>query len=299
VKLVSNVLRCGYVGIIGRPNVGKSTLLNHVLNYKLSITSNKPQTTRQQIIGVFTENPVQMVFVDTPGIHKGAKKALNKYMNRSALAVLDDVDVLVWLIEALRWTEEEDWILSKLQSIESPVILVVNKIDKIKDKAELLPFLQRVTEKYSFADVIPISARLGKQVHELKAVITKFLPEQPYFYDEKFLTTSKQNFLIAEYIREKLMKLLGQELPYGTTVTIDAFADDGDIIRVAATIWVDRKQHKPMVIGKQGQKLKEIGIAARKELEHYFEKKVFVKLWVKVKENWSDDASSLTQFGFE
>lgn len=298
-KLVSNVLRCGYVGIIGRPNVGKSTLLNHVLNYKLSITSNKPQTTRQQIIGVFTENPVQMVFVDTPGIHKGAKKALNKYMNRSALAVLDDVDVLVWLIEALRWTEEEDWILSKLQSIESPVILVVNKIDKIKDKAELLPFLQRVTEKYSFADVIPISARLGKQVHELKAVITKFLPEQPYFYDEKFLTTSKQNFLIAEYIREKLMKLLGQELPYGTTVTIDAFADDGDIIRVAATIWVDRKQHKPMVIGKQGQKLKEIGIAARKELEHYFEKKVFVKLWVKVKENWSDDASSLTQFGFE
>ena len=296
---MSNSTRCGYVGIIGRPNVGKSTLLNYILDYKLSITSNKPQTTRQQIIGVFTENLVQMVFVDTPGIHKNAKKALNNYMNRSALAVLDSVDVLIWLIEAGRWTEEEDWILSKLKSIETPIILAVNKIDKIKDKQLLLPFLQEVTKKYAFAEIVPISASLGKQIDALKTVITQLLPEQPYFYDENFLTTSKQNFLVAEYIREKLMKNLGQELPYGTTVTIDAFADDGDLVRIAAVIWVERKQHKAMVIGKQGQKLKEIGIASRKALEHYFEKKVFVKLWVKVKENWSDDAGSLAKFGYE
>lgn len=291
--------KCGYVGIIGRPNVGKSTLLNYLLEYKLSITSNKPQTTRQQIIGVLTEDDTQMIFVDTPGIHKSAKKALNKYMNRSALAVLDDVNVLLWLVEAGRWTEEEDWILSKLKSVKTQVVLVVNKIDRIKDKQELLPFIQDVTAKYEFADIIPISARLGKQVDELKKIMASFLPDEPFIYDEEFVTTSKQNFLIAEYIREKLMKMLGQELPYGTTVTIDAFADEEDLVRIAATIWVDRKQHKAMVIGKQGQKLKEIGIAARKELEHYFEKKVFVKLWVKVKENWSDDAAGLARFGFE
>ncbi|MDF2690469.1 MAG: GTPase Era [Gammaproteobacteria bacterium] len=290
--------RCGYIGIIGRPNVGKSTLLNAVLGQKLSITCRKPQTTRHQILGIKTESNVQSVYVDTPGMHKKQEKAINRYMNKAASSILHDVDVVVFLIDG-NWTPEEDWILERLKNVEGPVILVINKVDLIKDKAELLPLIEQLSKKMKFAEILPLSAKQKTQVAELEKALAKYLPEQDFIYPEDQITDRSQRFLAAEIIREKLMRSLGQELPYILTVEIDIFKEEGGIYDIAATIYVERDSQKAIIIGSKGQKLKQIGTEARLDMQKLFEYKVHLQLWVKVRENWADDERMLRQLGYE
>ncbi|MDF2530190.1 MAG: GTPase Era [Gammaproteobacteria bacterium] len=290
--------RCGHIGIIGRPNVGKSTLLNAILGQKLSITCRKPQTTRHQILGIKTEGEVQAIYVDTPGMHKRQEKAINRYMNRAASSILHDVDVLVFMIDGT-WTPEEDWILERLQNVECPVILAINKIDLIKEKAELLPLIETLSKKMKFADILPISAKQDTQVEVFEKNIAKYLPEQEFIYPEDQITDRSQRFLAAEIIREKLMRALGQELPYILTVEIDLFKEDGGLYDIAATIYVERSSQKAIIIGAKGQKLKQIGTEARLDMQKLFDQKVHLQLWVKVRENWADDERMLRQLGYE
>lgn len=290
---------CGYVALIGRPNVGKSTLLNHILGQKISITSRKPQTTRHQILGVKTEGNQQMVFVDTPGMHIKEVKAINRVMNRAAESVLKEVDVIVWLVDQ-HWTPEEDRILQKLASNKIPVILAVNKIDMVKDKKQLLPYLQEVSPRYAYADVIPVSAKNGQQVDVLEKKLAEFMPAMPFLFAEDQVTDRTERFLAAEIVREKLMRFLGQELPYSVTVEIDLFKENEDgLLEIAATILVERNSQKAMIIGKGGSKLKEIGREARLDMKRAFDQKVFLQLWVKVKSGWSDDERALKSLGYE
>jgi GTP-binding protein Era len=289
--------KCGYITIIGRPNVGKSTLLNYLLGQKISITSKKPQTTRHQILGIKTEADVQMVFIDTPGIHTQNKKALNRYLNKAALTSLHDVDVVLWVIEP-RWSDDEDFILKKLGNLATPVILVLNKVDRIQDKNKLLPMMQMFKDKFPFRDVVPISAETGDNVALLCQVISQYLPEQEFIFDEDQLTDKSTRFLIAEIIREKLMRYLGEELPYATTVQIDAFKEEAAINDISATIFVERTSQKAIVIGEAGAGLKKIGTDARRDLEQLLGKKVMLRLWVKVKSNWADDDAALKSLGY-
>lgn len=290
--------RCGYVAIIGRPNVGKSTLLNHLLGKKISITSRKPQTTRHRILGIKTEGETQAVYVDTPGLHLEAKKALNRYMNRAANSVIHDVDVIIFMIEALKWQEEDEWILKKLQHIKLPVILVINKIDKIPEKENLLPFLERVSEKFKFTEIVPLSALKSEQVNRLDQLVNSLLPENPHFFPDDQMTDMSSRFITAEIIREKLMRSLGQELPYALTVQIEQFEQQEKLIRISAIIWVEKLTQKAIVIGKEGAVLKKIGTYAREELEMILGKKIFLQLWVKVKESWSDNDRALRSLGY-
>ncbi|MDO8954247.1 MAG: GTPase Era [Gammaproteobacteria bacterium] len=293
-----NHTRCGNVGIIGRPNVGKSTLLNTILGQKLSITCNKPQTTRHQILGIKTEGDVQAIYVDTPGMHRNQEKAINRYMNRAASSIIHDVDVIVFIIEP-KWTPEEDWIVERLKTAECPVILVINKIDTIKIKSELLPLLDTASKRMNFAQIIPISAKQATQVASLEKTLVQYLPEQPFIYPEDQITDRSERFLTSEIIREKLMRSLGQELPYILTVEIDAFKEEGDAYDIAATIYVQRSTQKAIVIGAKGQKLKEIGTESRLEIQKAFDRRVHLQLWVKVRENWADDERMLRQLGYE
>jgi GTP-binding protein Era len=278
--------------------VGKSTLLNAILGQKLSITCRKPQTTRHQILGIKTEGEVQAIYVDTPGMHKRQEKAINRYMNRAASSILHDVDVLVFMIDGT-WTPEEDWILERLQNVECPVILAINKIDLIKEKAELLPLIETLSKKMKFADILPISAKQDTQVEVFEKNIAKYLPEQEFIYPEDQITDRSQRFLAAEIIREKLMRALGQELPYILTVEIDLFKEDGGLYDIAATIYVERSSQKAIIIGAKGQKLKQIGTEARLDMQKLFDQKVHLQLWVKVRENWADDERMLRQLGYE
>lgn len=289
--------KCGYVAIVGRPNVGKSTLLNYLLGQKISITSKKPQTTRHQILGIKTEAETQMIFIDTPGIHAQNRKALNRILNKAALTSLHDVDVILWVIEP-RWTEEEDFIKKKLESITTPVILVVNKVDKFKDKQQLLPLIESLADQYPAKDVVPISAERGENLDTLCQVISRDLPQQAFIYPADELTDKSARFLAAEIIREKLMRYLGEELPYATTVQIDAFKESESLVDIAATIFVERTSQKAIVIGAKGSGLKKIGTEARKDLEKLLEQKVMLRLWVKVKDNWADDESALKSLGY-
>jgi GTP-binding protein Era len=297
-KDVGNRFSCGYVAIIGRPNVGKSTLLNRLLGQKISITAHKPQTTRHRILGINTTDTAQIVYVDTPGIHGSAREALNRYMNRAAMSSLNDVDVVIFVVEALSWNDQDDFVLQKLSQSDVPVILAVNKVDKIKHKDDLLPYLQQLSSKMNFAAVVPLSARTGDSVMALQEEVIQRLPESAPFYPEDQVTDRSERFLAAEYIREKLMRSLGQELPYALTVEIERFADEENLKRISAIIWVSRPGQKAIIIGKQGSRLKTIGEQARKDMERAFDCKVFLQLWVKVKQGWSDDEKALRSLGY-
>jgi GTP-binding protein Era len=294
----TNLQRTGYIAIIGRPNVGKSTLLNHLLGQKISITSRKPQTTRQRILGVKTIDETQFIYVDTPGLHDHDGRALNRYMNRAALNALHDVDVVVFLVDARRWNEQDNWVLKQLSKLTVPIILAVNKIDKLSDRAQLLPYMEAASERYKFFKIIPISAKNGDQLADLEKCVSSCLPQQIHLFPADQLTDRSDRFIAAETVREKLMRILGQELPYALTVTIDAFEDEPKIARIAAVIWVEKPSQKPIIIGEGGERLKTVGQKARLDLEKYLDKKVFLKLWVKVKTGWSDDEKSLRQLGY-
>lgn len=293
------VKRAGYVALVGRPNVGKSTLLNRILGQKLSITSRRPQTTRHQILGIKTEDDVQAIYVDTPGMHKQQTKAINRVMNRSAFNALKDVDVVVMVIDRMRWNEEDDMVLSAVQTQSAPVVLVINKIDFVKEKDELLPWLEEVSKKYNFAQIIPVSAKTGRNVEPLEEIIAGYLPESDAFYPEDQITDRSSRFLAAELVREKIMRQLGDELPYEMTVEIEEFVHDGRLIEISALILVERQSQKAIVIGEKGSRLKKIGMEARKDMEIMFDCKVMLNLWVKVKSGWSDDERALRSLGYD
>ncbi len=288
----------GYIAILGRPNVGKSTLLNHLIGQKLSITSRKPQTTRHQILGIKTTDDAQFIFVDTPGLHKGGRQALHRYLNRAAQSIVQDMDLIVFVVEALRWEEEDDIVLSYIKNASCPVILVVNKIDLVKDKDQLLPYLELVGKKHAFGGVVPVSANKSLQLDTLLDLLKAKLPESEAHYPADQLTTRSSNFVAAEMIREKIVRLLGDELPYATTVEIEKFEDSKKLLKLHAVIWVERDNQKSIVIGKNGEKIKKIGMQARKELQNFFEKKVHLETWVKVRKGWADDERALQQLGY-
>ena len=289
--------RSGLVALVGRPNVGKSTLLNHLLGYKISITSPRPQTTRHRILGIRTTSRSQTVYVDTPGVHKGRGKALNRALNRAALDSLRDVDLVVMVVQALEWTPEDAQVLRHVQAAGKPSILAVNKVDRVKPRTRLLPYLAEVAERHDFAAVVPVSALRNKNLDALQREVEARLPEGPPLFDADMITDRSQRFLAAERIREKLFRKLGQELPYGLTVEIERFEELPGLIRIHALIWVEKASHKPIVIGHQGRLLKSVGTEARRELEELFGKRIHMELWVKVREGWSDDERALRQLG--
>jgi GTP-binding protein Era len=291
--------RCGYVAIVGRPNVGKSTLMNRILGQKLSIVTAKPQTTRQRIAGIKSTSGGQVVYVDTPGIHEAARRALNRYMNRIARAAVLDVDLILFLIEADRWTRQDEFVARALSGVSAPVWLVVNKIDRIADKSTLLRFLGEKVGPERFQRVLMIAARTGDGVADLENRVFEALPFSRPLYDEEQFTDRSERFLAAELVREQLMQRLHQELPYVLTVEIEEFRRESNVLRIGAIIWVERAGQKQIVIGKGGTVLKQVGTAARHEIEELLGEKVFLRLWVKVSRDWSDDERALRQFGFE
>ena len=292
------VSRCGYVAIVGRPNVGKSTLLNHILGQKLAITSRKPQTTRHTLLGIKTEGDVQAVYVDTPGIHKENQKALNRYMNKTASAALKDVDVVIFVVDRMRWTEEDAFVLERVRHVKCPVIVAVNKTDRMEDKAELLPQLKWLSEQLPEAEVIPISAQNGVNLDSLEKLVADRLPEGDHFFPEDQLTDRSSRFLAAELVREKIMRQLGAELPYQVTVEIEEFKQQGNVLHIHALILVERDGQKKILIGSAGERIKRIGQDARKDMEALFDSKVMLNLWVKVKSGWSDDERALRSLGY-
>lgn len=295
-----NVNRCGFVAFVGRPNVGKSTLLNHLLGQKLSITSRKPQTTRHRIMGIDSLESTQLIYVDTPGIHKNEPRAINRLMNRAASSTISDVDVVVFIVEPERWTEDDELVLEHIKRTDKPVILFVNKIDQIKEKEKLLPFLQVLSAKHSFHHLIPGAALQGDQVEELKQLLIKYMPEGDFIYPEDYYTDRSERFLAAEIIREKLIRQLGDELPYSMTVEIEQFKiDENGTLRINGLILVERSSQKSIVIGKGGSRLKKVGTDARKDMNQIFEQKIFLELWVKVKDGWADDERALRSLGFD
>jgi GTP-binding protein Era len=295
--------RCGYVAIVGRPNVGKSTLLNHILGQKISITSRKPQTTRHRVLGIKTEDNTQVVFVDTPGLHKRATKAINRYMNREASSAIRDVDVVVMVVDRTAWTEEDELVLEEVlgasQGGDTPVILAVNKVDLLEQKSDLLPHLQFLSEQADFKAVLPISALNQHNVEELEACIEEELPESAHFFPEDQVTDRSQRFMAAELVREKIMRQLGDELPYAITVEIEEFKQQGKVLHISAVIFVERDGQKRIIIGKGGSRLRSIGAEARRDMEPLFDSKVMLRLWVKVKSGWSDDERALRSLGYD
>ncbi len=292
--------RCGYVAVLGRPNVGKSTLMNHILGQKVSITSRKPQTTRHRILGIHTDDDAQILFVDTPGIHKNEARSINRYMNRAASSSMVDVDVVIFVVDGTQWTEDDELVLDKLQQANCKTILFVNKVDKIQDKNQLLPHLAKITERYDFDAVFPGSALRGDNLEELVNKIKEWLPKGDLFFPEDYVTDRSQRFMAAELIREKLMRSLGEEIPYSSTVEIEQFkTDEKGILHINGLILVERSGQKAIIIGKQGQRLKQIGQDARIEMEELFGAKVFLQLWVKVKDGWADDERALRSLGYD
>lgn len=291
--------RCGYVALVGRPNVGKSTLMNRVLGQKLSIVTAKPQTTRQRIAGIKTTDRGQVVYIDTPGIHLAAKRALNRYMNRIARASFHDVDLILLLIEADRWTKQDEHVARALSKVDIPVLLVVNKIDRIADKTRLLQFLSDEVRTDRFSEVFLISARSGDGVERLENEVLASLPFSRPFYDEDMFTDRSERFLAAELVREQLMLRLHQELPYALTVEIEQFKRENGLVRIGAVIWVERDGQKQIVIGKGGNVLKKVGTQARHALQDLLDEKVFLQLFVKVSRDWSDNERALKQFGYD
>ena len=291
--------RCGLVALAGRPNVGKSTLLNALIGFRLSIVSPRPQTTRHRILGIASNAAGQILYVDTPGLHRGAKRAMNRSLNRAARAAISDVELVVQVIEAGRWTDEDEALYAALTEQKAPRILVINKVDLSKDKGALLPFVASLSEKHAYDEIHYVSALKKKGLAELERAILARLPVQPPVYGEDEITDRSERFLAAEMVREQLMLRLDQELPYATTVEIEQFNDRPDgVAEIHAVIWVERDGQKAIVIGQGGAQLKAIGTAARRHMERLFERKVFLKLWVKVREGWVDDEAMLKKFGY-
>jgi GTP-binding protein Era len=291
--------RCGYVAIVGRPNVGKSTLLNHILGQKLSITSRKPQTTRHRILGIVTEANTQTVYVDTPGIHGEERKAINRYMNRTATAVLRDVDLVLFVVDGLKWTPDDELVVQKIKASGVPTMLVINKVDTVEDKEALLPRIEELTRLHGFVEVVPLSALKGHNVSRLQELVAARLPFSPPFFPEDQITDRSPRFLAAEIVREKIMRQLGDEVPYELTVEIEEFKEEGKLRRIGALILVERDGQKAIVIGEGGQRLKRIGMEARQDMEKLFDSKIMLSLWVKVKGGWSDDERALKSLGYD
>ena len=289
----------GSIAVVGRPNVGKSTLINELIGQKLSITSHRPQTTRHRINAIDTQKAYQMVFVDTPGIHIGNNKAINSYMNRAASSSLSDVDIIIWMVEVFKWTKEDARVLEHLSKVDVPVLLCINKIDKASTVDKILPFLEILSEKFNATEVFPISAFDRSDIKKFRDLILKYLPEQAAIFDEDFITDRSQKFVISEFIREKLMRNLSNELPYDITVEIEKFELDGNLHRIAARIFVDKTSQKSIVIGQNGAMLKKIGKESRETIEGFLETKVFLELWVKVRQGWSDDKRALASLGYD
>jgi GTP-binding protein Era len=290
--------RCGLVALVGKPNVGKSTILNRLVGQKVSITSRRPQTTRHRILGIKSDDSAQIVFVDTPGLHARQPRAMNRYLNRAAADSLRDVDVVVLVVEGTRWGEDDEWVLERLAGMSCPAIVAINKIDKVADKGALLPYLDALAGKREFAALIPVCARSGAQLDELEAQVRSLLPVAPALFPEDQVTDRSERFLAAELVREKLFRKLGEEIPYGLTVEIERFREEQGVLHIHALVWVDKSRHKAMVIGAKGQLLKAVGREARQDMETAFGHKVFLQIWVKVKEGWADDERALQSLGY-
>ena len=289
---------CGYVSIIGKPNVGKSSIINAILKKKVSITSRKSQTTRNNILGIKTTDNKQAIFIDTPGLHIKSQKTMNKILNKSAQSIIEDSDIVLFVVQRLSLTEEDHAILSKLKETNPFSICVINKIDQISDKQRLLPFIEKISDEYNFASIIPISAKTNQNLQDLINKIEEHLPENDHIYDDAFnLTNNEDKFMISELIREKIIRNLGDELPHDTFVEIEEIKSKNKIIHVSAVIYVNRKSQKQIVIGSNGDLLKKIGKEARLDIEDYLKNKVFLKTWVKVKKNWNTDSSFIQSLG--
>lgn len=291
--------KCGYVAIVGRPNVGKSSLLNKILGQKLSITSRKPQTTRHQLLGIKTTADVQTLYVDTPGLHKNSRNAINRYMNRAATSIMKDVDVIVMVVDRLNWLEDDEVVLRHVADSHVPALLAINKVDLLEDKTRLLPYLEFTKTKLNFEEMIPISAANGHNIAKLEHLLQSYLPAGPRFFPADQLTDRSEKFLVAEIIREKITRQLGDELPYEITVQIDRYKEGKGIIEIDSTILVEREGQKGILIGKKGARLKKIGSEARKDIESFLNSKTILKLWVRVKTGWSDDDRALVSLGYE
>ena len=295
--------RCGLIAIVGRPNVGKSTLLNALVGQKVSITSSKAQTTRHRITGIRTVGPSQFVFVDTPGFQTRHTAALNRTLNRTVQSVLADVDAVLFVVEAGRFGLDDAKVLA-LMPPGKPVLLIANKLDTVVRRSDLAPWLKGMQERHAFAQFVPLSARKADDVKRLLGIVEPYLPEQAWFFEEDALTDRSDRFLASEIIREKLFRLTGDELPYTSTVVIDRYEEEGTaqtnrLVKIAASIVVEREAHKGMIIGSGGERLKRIGSEARQELETLLDAKVFVELWVKVRSGWADDDQHLRSYGYE
>lgn len=289
---------CGYAAIVGRPNVGKSTLLNRILGVRLAITSHKAQTTRHTILGINTLPAGQVIYVDTPGIHARSDNAMNRYLNRTAKTALADVDLLIFVVEALSWTSEDEKVLALIKQIETPTIIAVNKVDRIKQKERLLPYLSDMATRHSFVDIVPVSAKNGRNLDALQDLVLRVLPEAENFYPEEQLTDRPEKFFAAEMIREQITRRYAKELPYAVSVEIERFEELSGLYRISAVIWVEKSGQKGILIGKDGQALKEVGVQARKAMQQFFACKVHLELWVKVKKSWSSDEAALVRLGY-
>ena len=302
--------KAGYVAIVGRPNVGKSTLMNHLLGQKLSITSRKPQTTRHRIHGILSNHEMQAVFVDTPGIHRNEVRAINERMNKAAVSALVDVDLVLFVVDSDQWRDDDLLVLQKLGDTNLTVVLVINKADTLKDKGSVLPLMETFNDSFDFADIVPVSALKNQNLDRLQEVIASHLPIAAPIYDTEQITDRSERFLASEIIREKIMRSAGDEVPYDLTVQIDGFKDEAAHIDpktgrprkactfIDATIYVERSGQKAIVIGDKGQRIKQVGMDARKDMEQLFDKKIMLTLWVKVKRGWSDDERALTSLGY-
>ena len=290
--------RSGYVAIVGRPNVGKSTLLNRILGIKLAITSHKAQTTRHAILGIKSSEHGQIVYVDTPGIHDRSDNAMNRYLNRTARSVLNDVDLLVFVVEALRWTKEDEKVLAQLQTSQAPVMLAINKVDMVKEKESLLPYIAEMATRHDFSEVIPLSAKSGKNLQQLEELVLRGLPPGEMLFPDDQLTDRPEKFFAAEMIREQVTRRYAKELPYATSVEIEKFEELEGRYRIHGVIWVEKPGQKGIIIGKDGQALKEVATQARKSMEKFFDTKVHLEIWVKVKKSWSSDEAALVRLGY-
>lgn len=291
---------CGFIAIVGRPNVGKSTLLNNILGQKISITSRKPQTTRHRIMGVETEGDYQAIYVDTPGLHIEEKRAINRLMNRAANSSLSDVNLVLFLVDGTHWTADDEMVLNKLRKSNFPTVMLVNKVDNVKDRNEVMQHLQALSEKMDFVDVVPISAKKGTNVDVIRKLVREHLPKAVHHFPEEYVTDRSQRFMASEIIREKLMRFTGEELPYSVTVEIERFDynPDTDGFHINGLILVERLGQKKMVVGKGGDKIKTIGREARLDMEDLFGRGVYLELWVKVKSGWADDERALRSLGY-
>ena len=291
--------KAGYVSIVGRPNVGKSTLLNRLIEHKISIVTRKPQTTRWQIRGIKSTPEYQIIFTDTPGYQNNHKNAINRYMNREVTNSLSHIDVVLFVVEAVKWGRNDALVADLLKEVSATLVLVINKLDLLKERASLLPYINNLKEKLPFAEIVPLSARRRKDVDLLESKIVAMLPPGEPLFPTDQISDRSTRFLAAEYIREKVMERLGDELPYRTSVTIDVFKDEPELLSMSATIWVERRSQRAILIGGNGKMLKSIGAEARMELEKFFTKKVYLQTWVKTKKNWTEDIKALKMLGYD